>query len=172
MGGFAIIKRTIACSKEVFVQNMWKVKKKATRNTWIRYLKNMAWKYLLTLIFLCIVTLEVNAATKFMIYGGQDHDKYLGCLCCSEYSIDSVHNEYSTYGSSYSSESIFNEYGTYGSEYSSESPCNELALSPPIIVDQNGKFYGYLTLNELNSKRTTSEKILSWLKYKVCKKKF
>src|SRR5438874_2063451 len=36
---------------------------------------------------------------KFMIFGGQDHRTYLGCLNCSEYATDSVLNRYGTFGS-------------------------------------------------------------------------
>src|SRR5215469_18684009 len=56
---------------------------------------------------------------KLMIFGGEDHKTYLGCLSCSEYSIDSVFNEYGTHGSRYSAESIWNHYSEFGSRYSS-----------------------------------------------------
>ena len=48
----------------------------------------------------------------------------------------------------YDKNSIWNEYGTYGSDYSSESAFNEYALKPPIIVDNDGNFFGYLTANQ------------------------
>lgn len=77
-----------------------------------------------------------------------DGRTYLGKLVTSKYDTDSVFNEYGTYGSSYSSNSIWNKYGKYGSQYSLESINNEYATRPPQIVDNNGKFVGYLTENK------------------------
>lgn len=84
---------------------------------------------------------------KLMIFGGDNHTVYLGCLNCSEYASDSVKNAYGPHGSAYSQESILNHYGPYGSPYSSESACNEYATDPPVIVDNAGRYYGRLTLN-------------------------
>ena len=77
-----------------------------------------------------------------------DGSVYLGKLVTNTYDKNSIWNEYGTYGSQYSSSSIWNEYGTYGSDYSSESAFNEYALKPPIIVDNDGNFFGYLTANQ------------------------
>jgi hypothetical protein len=106
---------------------------------------------------------------KMMIFGGVNHDVYLGCLSCSKYEFDSVFNEYGNYGSKYSNTSVFNKYGNYGSKYSMYSPCNEYSSTPPVIVDGSGNFYGYLTLNKYMAKAITDNEILSWLKYAVCK---
>lgn len=76
-------------------------------------------------------------AQVLYIYGGKDHDVYLGKLNASEYD----------------SESIWNEYGTYGSEYSSCSPFNAYATYPPVLVDSKGNFYGYFTINKYKSNR-------------------
>jgi len=43
--------------------------------------------------------------------------------------------------------SIWNEYGNYGGEYSNLSPFNSYSNTPPVIVDKDGNFYGYLTTN-------------------------
>lgn len=79
------------------------------------------------------------------IYGGSNHDQYLGCLNCSLYDSNSIWNQYGTYGSNYSNQSIWNNNGTYGNNYSDVSPWNSYASHPPVIVDKNGSFYGYLT---------------------------
>ena len=84
---------------------------------------------------------------KLMIFGSAEHKVYLGCLSCSEHAKDSVRNAYGDHGSPDSKESIFNHFSPYGSPYDSESACNEYATDPPVIVDQNGVFYGRLTLN-------------------------
>lgn len=91
--------------------------------------------------------------TDFIYYGGEDHDVFLGKLNASKYDSKSIWNEYGTYGSEYNANSIWNEYGTYGSEYSSYSPFNSYASYPPVIVDEEGNFYGYFTVNKYKSKR-------------------
>lgn len=122
------------------------------------------------IFILLMLTCSLLAGGKIMIFGGSGHDVYLGCLNCSEYDSDSVFNEYGTYGNEYSTDSIFNEYGQYGGEYSSYSPCNEYSTTPPVVVDKDGNFYGYLTINEYMPKAISDENIVNWLKYKVCKK--
>lgn len=88
-------------------------------------------------MLLCMVSLQ---AQTLLIYGGSDHDVFLGKLNAD----------------CYDSESIWNEYGTYGNEYSSYSPWNEYASTPPVVVDSRGNFYGYLTANEFISQRYSS----------------
>ena len=99
------------------------------------------------------------------IYGGQSHDIYLGCLNCDSYNTSSIWNEYGSYGSGYNVKSIWNEYGQYGSEYSNYSPFNSSARYPPVIVDKDGNFYGYFTINEYNSKRADFQLALIIYKY-------
>lgn len=54
------------------------------------------------------LTLSLASFAQTMhLYGGKDHDVYLGCLNCSSYNSDSIWNQYGTYGSSYNSKSIF-----------------------------------------------------------------
>ena len=100
-----------------------------------------------------------------MIFGGDDHDVYLGKLNASEYDSESIWNEYGSYGNSYSSTSIWNEYSSYGSDYGSYSPFNEYATYPPVIVDAQGNFYGYFTVNEYKSKRAEFNLVLIIYKY-------
>lgn len=124
---------------------------------------------ILLLIMLVTASGVTRAQVKLMLFGGASHDVYLGCLNCPDVAPDSVHNEIGQYGSDISAQSIFNDIGEYGSDISSESPCNDIASDPPVIVDQNGGFYGYLTLNDTHPKAVTDQNILAWLKYKVCK---
>ena len=72
------------------------------------------------LLFLAIST--IGFAQTLHIYGGNNHDEYLGCLNCNNYDKSSIWNEYGTYGNEYSSKSIWNEYSTYGNEYNANSP--------------------------------------------------
>ena len=102
------------------------------------------------------------SSPELLLFGGTDHDTFLGCLNCSKYDSSSLHNKYSDFGNRYSSNSLFNRYGDYGSKYSSTSACNPYASDPPAIVDRQGNFYGYLTLNKSNSQvRNTA--IVAWL---------
>jgi hypothetical protein len=98
-----------------------------------------------------------------MIFGGAGHRTYLGCLNCSEYAADSVKNMYGTHGSAYAQESIFNHYGSFGSPYSNESACSEVASDPPVIVDQVGKSYGRLTLNQTFVQIGIGAQLRGWL---------
>jgi len=107
---------------------------------------------------------------KLMLFGGEDHKVYLGCLSCSEYSTDSVFNQYGTFGSRYSSTSIWNHYSEYGSAYSSWGACNPYANDPPVIVDLDGNFYGRLTLNEYHAQIGTGRSFHDWLYSVVCEK--
>lgn len=126
-----------------------------------------------SIILSAVVTVSVVAQAqsqiKIMLFGGKSHDVYLGCLNCSDVTSDSVHNDIGQYGSDISPKSIFNNIGRYGSDISSESPCNDIASDPPVVVDQSGRFYGYLTLNDTHPHAISDASILTWLKYKVCK---
>lgn len=76
---------------------------------------------------------------------------YLGKCTLEKYDSDSIWYSLELagdYSSKYGSESIWNKYGDYGSSYSDESAFNDRATKPPIIVDDNGTFIGYLTTND------------------------
>ena len=110
-------------------------------------------KRILFFIVCCIFSMHCIFSQTLYIYGGEDHDVFLGKLNASKYDSKSIWNEYGTYGSEYNANSIWNEYGTYGSAYSSYSPFNSYASYPPVIVDEEGNFYGYFTVNKYKSKR-------------------
>ena len=96
----------------------------------------------------------ISLAQDLLIFGGSGHDDFLGCLKCNVYSSESVCNEYGTYGNEYGTGNLWNEYSTpYGNEYSISSPWNEYSSSNsvPVLVDRNGGFYGYFTINEYRS---------------------
>ncbi|MBK9271896.1 MAG: hypothetical protein IPM48_09875 [Saprospiraceae bacterium] len=99
------------------------------------------------------------------LYGGQNHDVYLGCLNCSNYDQNSIWNDYGKYGNNYNSNSIWNDYGTYGNEYNSNCPWNAYGSNPPVVVDKEGNFYGYFTVNEYKAKRADFELALIIYKY-------
>jgi hypothetical protein len=99
------------------------------------------------------VTFNLHAQT-LQLYGGKDHDQYLGCLNCNEFDTSSIWNKFGDYGLLYGTNSIWNDFGTYGSSYSDFSPFSSAAQNPPSIVDGDGGFYGYLTINSFNVKRS------------------
>lgn len=82
-----------------------------------------------------------------LVFGGRDHDEFLGCINCSEYDAKSLWNEYSSYGLN-NKYGKWNRYGQHASAYSSTSACSEYASSPPILVDRAGNSYGYLSLSK------------------------
>jgi hypothetical protein len=65
----------------------------------------------------------------------------------SEFSSDSIFNEFSKYGNEFNSDSIFNEFGSFGGEFGQYSPRNPNSSKPPMII-KDGKVLGYLTANE------------------------
>jgi hypothetical protein len=102
-------------------------------------------------------------ATKFMVYGGEGHHTYLGCLNCGDYAADSVTNQGGQFGSTFSATSIRNQFNEYGSRFSMYSACNPYATDPPVIVDESGNFYGRLTVNAMNGERTSDASVIGWL---------
>ena len=121
---------------------------------------------ILILLSFMVFAANVNASEKdLLIFGGSEHDQFLGCLTCSEYSGDSICNEYGSYGNEYSSTGMFNEYAGFGNEYSSKSPWNEYSSSNtvPVVVDRGGKFFGYFTINEYRSDAFDHARILKKL---------
>lgn len=98
-----------------------------------------------------------------MIFGGDGHKTYLGCLNCSEFAADPK-NQFGRHGSPYSTESIFNHFSQFGSPYSTWSACNPYATDPPVIVDGSGKFYGRLTLNTFSPELGAGNDLLGWLR--------
>ena len=121
-------------------------------------------KYFLTALLFLLGTV-VYSQKALLIYGGQDHDVFLGCLNCNNYDANSIWNEYGKYGNSYNANSVWNSYGTYGGDYSSYSPFNIYATYPPVIVDSDGGFYGYFTINQYKDKRASFDLALTVYKY-------
>jgi hypothetical protein len=109
---------------------------------------------------LCLVPSATPQAPKaLLLFGGEDHKDFLGCLNCVDLSSASVCNELGKYGSALSSNSIWNSLGKYGSSLSEYSPWNSLTDKAPIIVDRDGKSYGYFSVNALHHDRTR----IKWL---------
>jgi len=91
---------------------------------------------------------EQGLPPELLIFGDSNHKKFLGVLTKDQYNTDSICNRYGTYGSEYNSDSIWDRYSSYGDRYSDTSPWNPYASEPPVIVDRQGNFYGYFTINQ------------------------
>lgn len=100
-------------------------------------------------------TTEASSLSCYDVDGmsifGYDYDEwiFIGAIA-NEYDSDSIANEYGA-GSEYDSDSINNEYGDFGSHYSSDSAFNDYASNPPILIDDDYNFVGYLTTNDYKS---------------------
>ncbi len=103
-----------------------------------------------------------------LIYGDVNRDVYLGCLNCSSYERDSVTNPRSPFASPNSQTSLYNSRGPFGSPNSDVSACSRFAENPPVVVDENGRFYGRLTVNDFHQDAIQDQQILSWLHNEVC----
>ena len=81
---------------------------------------------------------QISTNQALLLFGGNDHKTFLGCLNCVK-SDDA---------------SICNKFGTYGSKFNEVSPWNKFSNSAPIIVDKNGNTYGYFSTNKFHNNRT------------------
>ena len=108
-------------------------------------------------------TASADGLEPILIFAGEGHKTFLGCLTCSKYDASSILNEYGDYGSKYSVTSIFNKYSNFGSKYSDTSACNPYASDPPVLVDKNGTFFGRLTVSAVRGDRTRDQRIQAWL---------
>ena len=109
---------------------------------------------------------SVSAQTRaLLLFGGEEHKTFLGCLNCSDTSQTSVCNDIGKYGSDISPDSIWNDIGKYGSDISQYSPWNDLSNNAPIIVDGDGRSYGYFSTNSLHHDRTRIGSLVAILDY-------
>jgi hypothetical protein len=103
-----------------------------------------------------------NTPPKVLLFGGLQHDVYLGCIC-DDRERDSIFNEHGDFGSKYAKVSIHSKFAPFGSNYDDTSVCNSRALHPPVAVTFDGKFLGFLTTNTSLSNAITMPKLVDWL---------
>ena len=104
----------------------------------------------------------VAAGSELLVFGGNGHHVFLGCLSCSKYDTDSVFNTYGTYGSRLSPESLLNPHSDYGSRDSPHGACSPYATDPPVVADRAGRHYGRLTVNK-SAGPIQNSTVLAWL---------
>jgi hypothetical protein len=117
-----------------------------------------SWTQLVALVALLVVVISGFATAQgdpaLLLFGGDGHKTFLGCLNCGKFESGSICNKFGQHGSKFMPDSIWNKFGNFGSKFSNQSPWNRFALDPPVIVDNAGNFYGHLTANRFNPKRT------------------
>jgi hypothetical protein len=118
-------------------------------------------KQLLLVIALLSTTYSITAQ-NLHLYGGADYTEYLGCLDCSRFDSKSIWNAFGDYGSSFSNTSIWNDLNNYGDANNPLSPWNTVSNKAPKIMDDAGKFKGYLSAN-LSLKGRSSSRLANEL---------
>ncbi len=108
---------------------------------------------------------RAQSPKALLLFGGEDHKTFLGCLNCVDTSAVSVCNDVGTYGSDVSADSIWNDVGTFGSDVSPESPWDDVSQDAPIIVDKDGNSYGYFSANDVHHDRTRIPWLVAILDY-------
>ena len=122
------------------------------------------------LLFVLALSLSSPATLRgqtgeLLLFGGRNHETFLGCLNCSRFDSGSVCSRFGDYGSRFSDTSIWSRFGTYGSRFSNDSPWGQFASNPPVVVDREGNSYGYLTLSRTHSQRTRIRGLVDLLDY-------
>jgi hypothetical protein len=102
-----------------------------------------------------------------LLFGGEDHKTFLGCLNCVDTYGGSVCNPYGEQGSKFQSDSIWNKFGEYGSKFSANSPWNKYSTTAPIIVDKDGDSYGYFSANRYHNDRTRIKWLITVLDFQA-----
>ena len=104
-------------------------------------------------LFIIFIFFSSSLHSEILLYGRNNHDKFLGCLDCNWSDSDSICNKFGKYGSQFSDDSIFNEFGVYGNRFNSSSPWNKYSSSDlvPIAVYRQGEFYGFFTINRFRT---------------------
>ncbi len=101
---------------------------------------------------------------KLMLFGGIEHNAYLGCLSCYSTHRESIFNVAGPFSATTGNASLMSRDGLFGKSSGPYSPCSPYAQFPPVMVDQTGKFWGYLTTGSTKPGRNTSESVVAWLR--------
>lgn len=88
--------------------------------------------------------------------------QFLGQLSSNKYQLESVMNEYGSYGSIYSTTSIFNQYSAYGSPFNTLSPFNQYSQTPPKIY-LRGVHVGFLSVNQFVTQRLDPHQLFDYI---------
>lgn len=109
---------------------------------------------------------DASGDNKLMLFGGANHEVFLGCLC-EEHNSESVFNMLGEYGAEASTTSLRNKFAPYGSNHDDTSACNANATHPPVVLVSDGKSLGLLSMNAALKRRITAPSVTDWLA-RVC----
>lgn len=109
------------------------------------------------------ITLVGYTGTMLLLFGGPQHDVFLGCLTCDKDDAKSIFNDRGRFGSLSDPRSIWNTAGAYGSQTSPLSPWNPHASTPPLLRDEFERFYGYFTVDAHYPERTRLPPVVRFL---------
>src|SRR3990172_1540629 len=112
------------------------------------------WPVLIGLIAFLPTTATTSQGQRYkiMIFGGESHKTYLGCLNCPTSARDSIFNRYGEYGHCPGpfSDNLFcrGPFKVFGSSgpFNDRSACGSSASDPPVIVDEEGSYYGRFSI--------------------------
>lgn len=119
------------------------------------FLRLWPMKFLWCAVVMVLATMPAGAQNgkALLLFGGDEHKDFLGCLNCSDRDQKAVCNKLGA-GSQFETDSIWNKFGDYGSKFATDSPWNKFSTSAPIIVDSDGNSYGYFSANRFHADRT------------------
>ena len=101
----------------------------------------------LTALLIWCMPLGAQNRVPLLVFGGQGHKEFLGCLNCSDTHPRSVWNENSSFGFM-NDDGKWNSWGQFANDRSRHSMCSDYAADPPVVVDEEGNAYGRLSINE------------------------
>ncbi|WP_196160797.1 hypothetical protein [Reinekea sp. G2M2-21] len=94
------------------------------------------------------LSFQSHPLERYLFFGGDGYLQFLGCLDCKQSNRTSIYNNLEEYGSDFSQNSLMNPDSMYSKLGSVYSACEPSASYPPLLVDQDGVKYGFLTVNE------------------------
>lgn len=106
-----------------------------------------------------IASMDNSSNKKLMIFGGKDNKTYLGCINCFASTHDSIWNKSGPHGGDYG-DSIWSKYSDFGSDNGQYSPwCSSYSCDKaPIVVDSDGRSYGYFIIRESDQLSSIDQK--------------
>lgn len=117
----------------------------------------------LVLVVLGLASAPARATLNpLLLFGGPEHQDFLGCLTCDASEPFSIWNPQSDYGSPDHPHSIWNRAGPYGSTDSPHSPWSRRPKSVPVVVDRAGNPCGNFAVDRSFPGRV-SDGYLIWL---------
>jgi hypothetical protein len=116
----------------------------------------------LALLLLALAAPAAATRNRLLLFGGPEHEDFLGCVTCDASEPFSIWNPESDFGSPTHPLSIWNRAGRYGSQGSPHSPWSRRPESVPVVVDRAGNLCGKFALDRSVPGRVT-DGYLVWL---------